>query len=632
MATDFELANKPTNKPESQDSRPRGNDNNKWWLKEERDLASTVFSLTQQIVINQSRFWRDAVRYAQLYENQEQLLANPLSYQYLGLLATSQVFNPMTTYNIVKSCVDSVNARIAKNKPMVKFETVGGDYRIQKRGKNLTKYMGGCFYQSNVYTYGAQAQKDSCLFGIGCLKVYVDSETSEIKVDRVIVPSELVIDATEARYKKPRQMHQRKTISKDMLLAMYPEKASEIQNAETLVGVQSFADEQVVVIESWHLPSTKQGKDGKHAISINNAVLLEEPYTKDYFPFVFLRYTDRTEGFFGIGLCEELFTAQLHINKLHKIINASQQMAAGPRIFVEAGSLANKHTLYDAGIQELKPGAAQPIFNTTPSVAGDIYSHLENWFQKAYQISGVSQLTASSMKPAGLDSGAALREYLDANTERFAIQGERYEQMYVELAKIMLDLSRDLAKDKHDVFVKAKSTNGKFLEQIKFSEADLEDQYFELQCFPVSSLPSEPAGKLNFLKDLAQAGLIKTPMMLELMSMPDMDQYLNLTNASIEATLDDLQAMVDDEEPREPDPHMDLATAKELAQATYLYNKIRKVSDETLELLNDYINKIVALMQSANPPQEQQGQEQPEAQAQPMPPPQSDLMSQVPQG
>jgi hypothetical protein len=40
----------------------------------------------------------------------------------------------------------------------------------------------------------------------------------------------------------------------------------------------------------------------------------------------------------------------------------------------------------------------------------EVYSHMERLFGKAYEIAGISELSATGKKPPGLESGAALED------------------------------------------------------------------------------------------------------------------------------------------------------------------------------------------------------------------------------
>lgn len=599
MTTDFEYDTVDISK-KANSTEP---DYRYWWKLSETQLASSIFSLIQTINNYQYNFWATNFLYAQLYENIDSLVnvsSSPLFSQYFDISPQNQVFNSKLTYNIVKSCVDSGVAKIAKNKPRVKFVTNNGDYKLQKRAKLLTQYVDGMFDKTNIYHKGVGAFREGGIFGTGCFKIYIQEK--EIKVDKVLTPVEIVIDNSDARYGKPRQMHQRKVYSKEVLQTFYPDKLDEISQATVLENTFSVTPDQVIVIESWHLPSNKTAKDGKHSICINNATLFEEEYTKDYFPFVFFSWGPRVQGFWGYGLTEELSWVQLAINKTHKMIQAAQEINCVPRWFVEAGSLLQKHSFYDAGIQEYKTGSNPPVPNMQPAVPGDLYNYLETLYDKAFQISGISQLSASSSKPPGVNSGVALREYQDINTERFAIQGERFESMFVEAAKIIIDLSRDLYKDGVNLSVKAKSNNKKFIQSIDWENCNLEDDQFNMECFPVSKLPTTPEGRLAFITELAQAGYIQQSQALELMEMPDIDNFYSLTNASFDCTIEDLDYMVEMGEPRIPEPYMDLNMAKVISQAYYLKSKASGVNEEHLQLIQDYINNIIMELIPPKPP------------------------------
>ncbi len=576
----------------------------RWYLQAKDDIAKSVFPLVDLIQRNQFRFWKRNLIFAQLYENIDSLLsaaASPLFGEHFDLVPQGQIFNSRLTYNVVKSCVDAATAKIAKNKPRVKFLTSGGDYSLTQKAKNLTKYMDGVFYSSDIYKVAPQVFKDACIFGTGCMKVYYDEYSKSVKIDRVLVPTELTIDWNDARYGKPSQIHQTKIVDKQVLMDLYPD-VPELEFVETVPDIYNSNLEQVKVIESWKL--SQFGGKGRHSICVNNITLVEEEYKKDYFPFLFFKWSDRVQGLFGYGLTEELCPIQLTISLVHKMIKAGQLSNTVPRAFVEAGSLLNKQSLYEGGVVEMRAGSQQPIFNTMPAMPGDIYQYLENLFNKAYAISGISQLQAASEKPAGVNSGVAMREFQDINTERFAIQGQQYEQLFLDAAKIIIDLSKQ-----HNIKgVTVKSDRKKEVFTMDWSEADLQDNPYDLQCFPVSKLPTTPEGRLAFVTELAQAGYIDQTQALELLDVPDLENFFNLTNATFDAVLKDLETIC--EEPNElvmPDPAMNLKIAIPLAQAYYLSNKNRGLPEDTLQALRDYVQncKDLPALEQAKAAQEQ---------------------------
>jgi hypothetical protein len=49
-------------------------------------------------------------------------------------------------------------------------------------------------------------------------------------------------------------------------------------------------------------------------------------------------------------------------------------------------------------------------FTLRQAMHPEVYNHLDRLYQRAYEISGISELSATGKKPAGLESGAALQD------------------------------------------------------------------------------------------------------------------------------------------------------------------------------------------------------------------------------
>ena len=72
--------------------------------------------------------------------------------------------------------------------------------------------------------------------------------------------------------------------------------------------------------------------------------------------------------------------------------------------------------IYDV---EAAAGEGQVEYHSPNLVSAELLSERERLLGLTLQMPGISQLAARSMKPAGLDSGVALREYQDIEAERF---------------------------------------------------------------------------------------------------------------------------------------------------------------------------------------------------------------------
>ena len=376
-----------------------------WWDAPSGESHHYIFNLVSRLVDDQKYIETENLQHYRLYNDE--------NYANLGPGGVSRPLNAGTdrrrvTLNVIKSMCDTVTAKIGKQRPKATYLTSGGDWAQQRKAQLLDKFCQGQFYESKIYEEAPKVFLDSAVFGTGCMKIHQSGE--KITTERVF-PDEIIIDVNESRYGTPRSLFQKKLIARDVVKGMFPESKSLLDETEHYEGDEDLkfrtkVEEHLEVIESWHLPSSPDAKDGKHIIACNNVTLLEEEWVYGYFPFVWIKWSDRLLGFWGKGLCEELIGIQLEINKL--LSNIQEQMhLAKPKLLVETGSKVSEGDLNNEIWGIIEYTGSSPQFYVPKSVSGEVFSHLDRLFERAYEISGISQLAAQSKKPAGLESGVA---------------------------------------------------------------------------------------------------------------------------------------------------------------------------------------------------------------------------------
>jgi hypothetical protein len=604
-----------------------------WWR--EKKPHSHMFGVVNSIETQQSWRYLNNIRYARLYANYELL-------GFYGTLFSQAAQMPLNnnrlTLNVTKACIDTAAAKIAKNRPKPLFLTSGGDWTQQNRAQKLTKYTEGMFDASDIYRKGPLCFTDAGIMGTGVAKVYADKEKGMICVDRVLT-DEIIVDDADGMYGEPRSLYQRKYIDRDVLCEMFPKFEKEIRSAT--IGVKgdsqgSTAANLIKVIEGWHLKSGESATDGVHAITIENATLFQEEWKKDFFPFAFYRWSPKVVGFWGGGLAEELVGIQLEINKTLRTIQKSIDIACVPRVWVENSSQVNTAQITNEIGSIGKYTGTPPSFNTSQALSPEVYSHLQNLYNKAFEITGVSQMSATSQKPKGLDSAVALREFNDIETERFVLAGQRYEEFFMDIAKIGIELSRDLYENMkaEGKELKVKVKGSKFIETIKWKDVDMDEDKFIMRVYPTSLLPSSPQGRLQRVQELMQAGFIDKEVGMSLLDFPDVEAYMSLQTASIDDMKMLLENMIDKGIYQSPEPQQNLPLAIKMVQSSYLRSKVNGVPEARLELLRRFIDDCNELLNMATPPappvpmDPMAGGVMPggEAIADPMAPPQSDLL------
>jgi hypothetical protein len=606
--------------------------NKRWWLASKDELAQSVTRIVKMLMEFDSKRQSQYQISTRLYGNVTMMGVNGLSMTKAS--STANVVKERTSYNVVQSCGDTITAKMAKNKPKPYFLTSGGDYMMQRKAKKLNKFTDGIFYENHAYRKGVDAFRDSFIWGDGIIQVY--EHHKRVKWDRVLA-SEIYVDWAEAFNGMPRQLHRVKNIDRDVLIEMFPGKAKLLATASSttsdLTGVYQNVADQITVCESWHLPSGPDAKDGIHCITIPEGELFSEDYKKDFFPFAFLPWSKRQFGWWAQGGAEQIQSIQLEMNKLLWLIQRSMQLSGTFKILMENGSkIVKEHFNNDVGTI-LTYSNTPPQYIVPPIVPMEMYSHFERLKGLAFDQIGVSMLSAASEKPQGLNSGKALREYNDIESDRFNIIGQRYENFFLDLAKLSIDCAKDIYETEGEF--KVKVPGKRFIEEIDWAEIDLEDDEYVMKAFPVSSLPDEPAGRLQAVQEFIQAGFYTPRQGKRLMDFPDLEQIDSLQDSQEDYLHMVFEKMLDaDGEFTPPEPQDDLVLAQEMYLEYYSQAKLAGASEEKLDLLRTFASRVQDLQDKAKAAAAAQ---QAAAQAAMAPPqaapqdqPQSDLVQNVP--
>lgn len=601
----------------------------KWWLAKDDDtlkfqVLDTVSFLKQQ----QEYRYRQAGLYAKLYGNQPlyNFAGNNLS-KITGTNQSLPIDRP--TMNVVQSCIDTLVSRITQSRPRPTFLTDNGDYKQRKLAKQMNGFINGELYQTDAYALKELQLRDAAVFGTGVLKVY-ETDDNKIALERKLL-TELFVDPNDAYYGKPTQLFELRLVDRSVLQELFPKYKSEIATAEQAFpdasadGTKSVAD-QIIVAEAWHLPSSKTSDDGKHVIACSSGIVLNEDYKNDYFPFDFLHYSPRPLGFWGQGLAEQLMGTQSQINELLITISRSINLVGVPRVFVEMGSKVGKASINN-NIGAIVPySGTKPIYEVAPCIPQEVYAQLERLVAYAYQQSGISSLAAVGQKPAGLNSGEAIRNFDDIQSDRFAALQKRYANSVEKLSYLMIDKAVEIAKAKGSYQTVYPNKNQ--TKQIDLPDIKKLDDPFVIQCFDASSLPRDPSGRLQKVAEMMQAGLVSPQEGRRLLDFPDIEQVDKLANASEERILQYLDEIVEEGKYNPPDPFMDLVLAEQLCNQYYNLYVPAKLEEKRAQMLRTFWTQIQnykeQAMQAMQPPQGVQPQAAPQA------PPTSDLIPNVP--
>jgi len=308
-----------------------------------------------------------------------------------------------------------------------------------------------------------------------------------------------------------------------------------------------------------------------------------------------MRFCEPALGFFGTSVPEEIAGIQLEINRVCRHIQECQRLISLPRIFYEMTSKFNPGHFVN-GIGTFIPYSGQPPKVDTPQAVGvEVYNWLETLIRRAYEMVGISQLSAASHKPSGLDSGKALMVYNDIESERFMLLGQSYEQFILDDC----EASTLLFKDGDAIQVSDRHTG---IETITWGDIKLPHDEMTMQCFPVSALPNSPAAKLQMVTDLKNEGYIAPEEASELLDYPDVDANAATRLAPMKLIRKGIETALLEGKYIAPEPFLPLPLALKTAQQYFCWGQLNDFPEKRLALVQQYIEDCIAI-QMANVPQ-----------------------------
>lgn len=571
----------------------------KWWTADKDRLFESIWPLVNSIRQSQSTRHTSNIKFYNLYSNQSLNNLTAASYSYGNSMGSYFGESARLTYNVVKSCIDTARSKIAKEKPRPFFLTTDGNWLLQQKSKKLNNFILGLFDQmgqgglvrESLYDIGNEVFLDACISGTGTAKMFI--KDGKVVCERFI-SDELIVDQFEGIYRTPRSAHQVKYIDREVLRGLFPEaKLQQHIDAATAAqtGNQSDTQDMIPVVESYHLPSTDKGSDGIRVVSIQTATLEAKPWKKNYFPFLIQRWSVRPVGFYGIGLAEELQGIQREINYTLANIQIGLRRLAVPRVYAHIADHNPKKKMTNEIGEIYYYKDKPPIFNTAQAFNAETYNHVDRLFDKAFEITGISQLSSTSQKPAGLNSGVALRNYQDIESERFATVHQMYENFFVPQATMMaLDFLDELLESGVDTVVVMK--DGMTQQPVKYSDVQIDRDSFSVKPYPTAFLPSEPAGKFAQVQEGVESGMFSQDEARELLDFPDISKMNRVKLAKRNAVQAYVEKLIDSGKYSPVEPYQDIDLTQELCQAYYLEGRTQGMPEGRLKLLRRVMQEI----------------------------------------
>lgn len=478
--------------------------------------------------------------------------------------------------NVVASCIDTLHSKIAQSKVRPFFTTINGTFKDIQCVKQAQQFFDTFYDEQNVNKKISDAFKDSCIFDTGVIYINEDDKT----INRAL-PFHVYVRPAEVNYNRITRIFYEQ---KDYPVSLLPEKV-----------YSKFKNKTIEYVDfGIYYDTVNKTK----AYTGNGTVILTEPYEAEVVPFVFIYYKSPILGNVTTSVADQLVNIQQEINILMAKIKDASQLNPALTFMVPEGSSMKVTQLSNrvGNAMTYKPLAngGLPVTSATPAFIDNQYmSLLDSLIQKAYDIVGISQLSAQSKKPTGLDSGVALATMEDVESDRFETQLNQVIRAFIDVAKTCIKVFPQNENILPEISNRV---------SIKWQDIVKESSNMSIQYSGADNLSKDPSTKLQQLQQLSMAGVIPSARIPQLMQIPDLEMGYSLSNNAIDAVMAVIKSCIEDDDYNVPEfipfellkeeiinTQLSLTSAgysknkKDIQKLNKLYEKIEDMSEEWIE-------------------------------------------------
>jgi hypothetical protein len=487
--------------------------------------------------------------------------------------------------NLLRSLVRTAQSRILATRPRPFYCSDGADFDIRQQLEQLNEAITGLFLATQADQHASLSCLHGALGGAGALKVYAKGRTPSIER---VYPWEVYVDPLDGLYGKPRTLYQVRWIDRPVLLSLYPRLKKEIREAPTdraeWAGWTKGLGAPIRVVEAWRLPD-ENGEGGRHIIALDNVTLRDEAYTAPAFPIVIFRWTDSLSGYWPQGLGQELYGAQIEVNRLSDMLREIVHRCAMPRTYIEETAKVPSAIIDNVIGAIVRYRGNKPVTESGQGLTAETRAHLLDVVASMYETSGISQYAAASMKPAGITSGRGLRVFADQQDGRLRDPSEKWQAFYIELGQALVRVMREIAQQYPDATLRYTDPKTKSIKQLRWAEVDIPDAELEMICQPISALPSTPAARAAALEELFNAGVLSLDEFREALDLPDLAAIQGKSRAPRRAMEKLLGQIVTESAEHLPEPFYPLELCLSLGLQTYCQALIDEAPESVLTAL-----------------------------------------------
>lgn len=459
---------------------------------------------------NYNRYSNNGIRRVDLWQN----YAPPLGYYNVSPVDDTG-FIP--AINVIRSCIETHISKLSQTKVRPFFNPIAGTYKTTKVCRAAQVFFDEFYDAQKVYKLGVECVRDAEIFDQGHL--YIDDINNRLTR---IAPWEYYVDPAEVNFGKvTRCMVRRKQYP---LIYLKDRLTDQLQAGNKLQNLISAKGEYIIYYDLVN----------KERIEIiDNEELSRDRIDYDVSPVVSIYYTSPVRGGQSTSLADNIYSIQTEIDVVSQRIHSAVELSPANMIFVPKQTDVKASTITNriGAIFEFNqvPGAgASPVTVSTPAPIDAMYKTLLEFYEnKAYQMEGISQLSAQSKKPTGINSGVALDTLEDIESERHNVILQNYIGFLMDVAKTCIEVFPETVDVLPQRTGRAK---------VSWKDVKKQKQLYNIQFSASSSLSKDPKTKLEQIEKLQSMNLINPSIAASLLEFPDLEGAYSIMNASYDSS------------------------------------------------------------------------------------------------
>lgn len=422
--------------------------------------------------------------------------------------------------NVIASCIDSLTSMMSGKLTRPYISGINTTFNERQIIQQAQQFFDIFIDRTNLNEVVTEAFRDSCIFGNGF--IFIDGRNKTVKK---ALPWQVIYKPAEKTYGKVTQvLYERK----DYPATLLPYKV-DTPYVTYSIFYDTNAHQEVHIV--------------------NNEIKEILQYLPNEVPFIQLNYTNPVYGRDATSVVDLLYGIQMKIHDLYQTFSEASRKNPAQTFLVPKGTDIKVTSLTNRVGQVIQynpvEGVSNPVQAVTPNFIGDQYIQAIQMLKNdAYEITGVSKLSAQSQKPTGLDSGRALQTMNDIESERFEVQQRAVIVAYTEVMRKCIECFNP------EELILPEDLNKK---PILWADLQKLINKTKISFNALQYLSKDPSTRMAQIDNLEAKGYINRNQAMSYYNIPDTDAAYNYANNSYNAVQEIINEALYEEDYTIPD-------------------------------------------------------------------------------